>query len=224
MISVLLPTRKRLQQAREFINSGLRTALNPDNIEFILSVDDDDDSYDSLSDTHVKIFKGPRRNLSQCYLWEKGEGPIYMMGGDDVIFQTFPWDEMVLEEFDKYSDGIVLVYGHDGDPSHDNKHGTHPFIHRNWITATGRYLPPYFSGDFCDTWLNELADGVHRKVMIDIMTEHIHYAFGKRTQDETDKEKWDRHFRENMPKVFEDTKSEREEDIRKLAQFIKEQS
>lgn len=220
MISFLLPTRGRLVRLKMFVDSVLNTADNPSNVEFICYVDDDDKSYDEWdTPTQVVITKGPRKNLSQCYHWEEAIGPIYVMGGDDVYFRTRGWDTKVLAEFEKVPDKILLVYGDDGNPE-KNGNATMPFIHKNWIKAVDRYLPPYFSGDFTDTWLTALADGVSRKVKIDIVTEHIHPAFGKRDQDQTDKDKWEKHFKDDMPQKYLDTLPEREEDIKKLKKFI----
>lgn len=223
MISFLLPTRGRLASLKRFVGSVLETADNPSNIEFICYVDEDDTSYDEWNTPEqVVIFKGPRQNLSMCYIWTGATGPIYAMGGDDVVFHTKGWDTKVLAEFEKVPDGILLVYGDDGNPNNTTGNATMSFIHENWIKAVGRYLPPYFSGDFVDTWLTALADGVGRKVKIDIYTEHLHPAFGKREQDQTDKDKWEKHFRDDMPQKYLDTLPEREADIAKLKKFIQD--
>lgn len=220
MISFLLPTRGRLTRLNNFINSVLNTADYPEGVEFIVYIDEDDRSYDGwIAPKQVKIVRGPRKPLSQCYEWEKATGPIYAMGGDDVVFHTKGWDTKVCEAFLQYKDRIALVFGNDGDPNHSN-YGTMPFIHKNWISVLGRFVPSYFTGDFTDTWLNELADMVGRKHHIDIYTEHIHPAFGKREQDQTDKDKWDKHVSGDMPKVYLDTSMERIEDGKKLKNFI----
>jgi len=222
MISFLIPTRGRLGFLQRFVKSVLNTADNPENIEFIVYVDEDDSSYDKWNcPKQVKIKKGIRKNLSQCHDYQRATGSIYFIGGDDAIFHTKGWDSKVLAEFEKYPDKILLVYGDDGNPE-DNGNATMPFIHKNWTKAVGRCLPPYFSGDFSDTWLTYLADGVGRKVKIDIYTEHIHPAFGKREQDQTDKDKWEKHFRDNMPQKYLDTKPERDIEITKLKKFIEE--
>lgn len=206
------------------MKSAVDTAHNPFNLEFVLSIDASDHSYDDLTfdfvPCTVMVVRDDGKNLSERFVHKAASGPYYMMCADDVAFRTKDWDRMVLSEFSKVPDKILLVYGRDGDRSHDNKHGTHPFIHKNWISATGRYLPPYFSGDFCDTWLNDLADGVGRKIMIDAYIEHLHPAFGKRPQDETDTVKWEKHFKDDMPRRYFETQPEREEDIKKLQAFI----
>lgn len=223
MISILMATRGRLESMERFVTSVLETADIPNNIEFIVYIDDDDSSYDECDWVqNVKIHRGPRKILSTCFEYERGSGPIFMLAGDDLVFHTQGWDTKVLETFNQYPDRIVLVYGEDGDPNKEKGNATHPFIHKNWIDAVGRYLPPYFSGDFPDTWLTALADAVGRKVKIDIYTEHIHPAFGKRKLDTTDDEKWEKHFRDNMPQKYLDTLPEREADAAKLKKFIEE--
>lgn len=222
MISILTPTRGRPERLRKFVNSVLETADNPEDVEFIVRIDDDDHSYEGqIFPKQVKIESGPRKNLAQCFEWERGKGPFYFNGGDDTVFHTKGWDTKVKEAFDQYPDKIALVYGDDGNPN-ETTNISLGFVHRNWIEATGRYFPPFFSGDFVDTWLTELADGVGRRHKIDIYTEHEHPAFGKREQDQTDKDKWEKHFRDDMPKLYQDTLPERLEDIEKLKKFIKE--
>lgn len=219
MISILLPTRGRLNNMRRLTTSVLDTADNPEDIEFIVYVDDDDNSYDTWHyPKNVKLYQVERQTLALYYnaAYEKATGPIYMLGSDDVIFHTKGWDTKVQNAFDQYSDKILLVYGDDGDPNKEKRFGTLPFIHKNWVEAVGRFLPPYFSGDFVDTWLNEMADGVGRKVMIDIFTEHMHPAFGKAPDDPTYAEKWTKHFRDDMPGVYASKADERQSDIEKL--------
>lgn len=221
MISFLLPTRGRPEMLQRFVNSVLDTADYPEGVEFIVYVDQDDLSYDNVVyPAQVKIRRGQRKNLSQCYEWERATGQIYVMGGDDAVFHTKGWDTKVMAEFGKYPDKIVLVHGDDGDPNKEKTNATMPFIHANWIKAVGRYLPSYFSGDFTDTWLSDIANALGRRVKIDIYTEHIHPAFGKRENDKTDSEKWVKHFKDNMPQKYLDTLPERLEDIEKLKKFI----
>jgi hypothetical protein len=125
-----------------------------------------------------------------------------------------------MDIFNFYPDKIALVYGVDGDPNPNKTTATIAFIHKNWIDVVGRLFPPYFTGDFTDTWLSDIADKIDRKIKIDIYTEHIHYAFNKRAEDETDKEKWEKHFRLDMPKLYINTERERIEEADKLQKFI----
>ncbi len=220
MISILLPTRGRPDNLKRMAESAYATADAPDDIEIVAVVDDDDYSYDSLGPLYqdIVIIKVPRTILSKYWniAYEHANGPIYMHCGDDIVFQTDGWDTKVKEEFAKYPDKIVLVYGDDGDPNKEKNFGTHSFIHKNWVDAVGYFVPPYFSSDFNDTWLNEVADSIGRKVKIDILTEHMHFAFRKGELDLTHAERLVRHWKDNTPALYEAKAAERAADAEKL--------
>lgn len=224
MISLLTPTRGRPDSFQRMQSSAFDLADDPGEIEVIAYIDADDKSYNDLiaprSEFYISEKREPLSKLFQmCY--EKASGPIYMSCDDDVVFRTKGWDTMVRDVFMEYPDKLVMVYGDDGDPNQEKNHGAHPFIHQRWVDVVGRYLPPYFRGDFCDTWLNDLADGIGRKVKIDAYFEHLHPAFDKGVMDETRQEKIDHHFANNMPDVYyKDTVLERQQDINKLKAAI----
>lgn len=222
-ISLLCPSKGRLFELKRMVKSALNTADDPQAIEIVVCMDDDIYIWDDRP--HNVLLIKPQDKLNVSQLWnlasEIAHGPIYHMANDDIVFRTQGWDTTVIETFKKYPDGIALVFGYDGDPNKEKNFGPHPFIHENWIKAVGRYLPPYFSGDFVDTWLNDMADGVDRKNQIDIMIEHLHPAFGKREADKTDKDKWDKHWRDDMPQKYLETIEEREADTEKLRAWIK---
>ncbi len=218
-ISILLPTRNRPKLLENFINSVLATADKPEEIEFIVSVEHGDKSYKKKYPNTV-LLDGGDKILADRYEWKHASGDIFMLANDDIIFHTQGWDTIVKRVFDRYSDKIVLVHGKDGDPRTDKIQHPFPFIHRTWVEIIGRFLPPYFSGDFVDTWLCDVANAMGRRVPVDIYTEHLHPAFDKREQDETDKVKWEKHFKDDMPQKYLDTLPEREQEIKKLKQHI----
>lgn len=228
MISLLTPTRGRPESLQRMVYSALRTADRAvDEVEIIAYRDEDDTSYGGIWPSQVRLFVSRgRRNLSELFdlCHKEAAGSIFMSCDDDVVFRTKGWDTKVKEAFAKVPDKIALVYGNDGS-GEDKTHAPHPFIHQNWVDAVGRYLPPYFRGDFCDTWLNDLADGIGRKVRIDATFEHLHPAFNKGVTDNTRQEKIDHHFKNNMPDVYyKETVKEREGDTKKLQRYIDEQA
>lgn len=219
MISLLLPSRGRPDSLLRLAESAVSHANDPTDIELVVYIDEDDTSYDGKEfPSQVKIYSTQRTLLSKYWnlAYEKATGPIYMHCGDDIVMQTFGWDTKVKEAFNKYPDKIVLVYGDDGDPNKDKNFGTHSFLHQQWIEALGYFVPPYFSSDFNDTWLNELADAIGRKVKIDILTEHMHFAFRKGELDLTHAERLVRHWKDNTPAIYEAKADERLADIKKL--------
>ena len=198
IISLLLPTRQRPRQLARLVNSVDCTARRPDLIEIVTYIDDDDPSYDDLAlpVEWVKV-RGPRHhdglvNLSvkwnECYAACSGD--IIMHCGDDIVFRTDHWDDVVRGAFPP--DRIAFVFGDDGYQT-GNNFGTHGFIHRKWIDAVGYLFPPLFVSDFNDTFLNDVSKRIGRHFEVPIFTEHMHYICGKAEIDQNTRERLERH-------------------------------
>lgn len=217
-IALLLPTRKRPDNLIRFYESVANTADDPENIEIIVYIDEDDASYDKIKLQDLKKVRGPRIVLSEMWnkCYEKSKADILGHMGDDIIFQTKGWDTVVRSTFDEYDDKIVFLYGDDGGPHTD--FGTHGFIHRKWAEAVGYFVPPYFSSDYNDTWLNDVAKLIGRHRRIDIFTEHMHPAFNKAELDITHQERLTRHRNDHVDELYRSEKmyNERENDADKL--------
>lgn len=223
MISLLTPTRGRPHNMQRLVESVLDTALNPQNIEVVFYIDSDDKASQKKAKELRMPFKvGQRILLSQMWneVYKIAKGDIYMHCGDDIVFRTHGWDGMVREAFDKYDDKICFVYGRDGYAP--DTFGTHGFIHRNWVETVGYFVPPFFSSDFNDTWLNEVAEGVGRHVFLqDMLTEHMHPVVNKGEWDKTHMERLKRHQDDDVEKIYNEKKINRNMDIVKLRRFIK---
>lgn len=199
-ISVLLPTRQRPQQLSRLVDSIKATASDPDRVELVTYIDDDDESYENLAlDIAWVQCRGPRHhdglvNLSikwnDCYA--ASSGGIIMHCGDDIIFRTEGWDDVVRRAFDAVPDRVLFAFGRDGYQD-GNNFGTHGFINRVWVEAVGFFVPPYFVSDFNDTFLNDVSKLIDRHREIDIYTEHMHYCAGKAEIDENTAERLERH-------------------------------
>lgn len=185
----------------------------------IVRLDDDDPVLDRYPLTEpiegVRFLIRPRTlmsdNWNECAA--ESTGDILWHGGDDVVFRTLGWDEIVWSSFPE--DGIAFVHGHDLSPN-GNWLGTHGFVTRRWVDAVGYFCPPYFSSDFNDTWLTDLADRVDRHIYVPIVTEHLHPSFGKGEWDLTHRERIDRHWKDNMPEMYDSLVTKRQEDADKL--------
>lgn len=222
MISILCPTRNRLDAMRRLAQSARETAANPTEIEFIFYVDDDDEPSAALADElDATVVRGPRIVLSEMWnrCWDEAKYDVAMHCGDDIIFRSPNWDLHVLYAFERYPDKIALVHGRDG--YQDAGLATHGFLHRNWVNALGYFVPPYFSSDYNDLWNTEIADAVGRRVYVpEIYTEHMHPAAGKGTWDQTHQERLARHSRDNVEQLYRDLLPRRLADIAKLRAAI----
>lgn len=227
-ISLLLPTRQRLEGLKRLYDSAMDLADDPNLVEMVAYVDSDDQSYDELFASpweRLTLIKGPRKTISKCWnsCWQLSNGEIFWHGGDDVVFRTQGWDTLVRNEFAQYPDKIAFVFGDDGNAeSARNEFGTHGFIHKNWTDTVGSFVPPYYESDYNDTHLNDLAKAVGRHRHIDIMTEHMHYSLGKSEIDQNTKDRLERHEQQKPQELYVARKQriERENEIEKLKQFI----
>lgn len=227
-ISLLPPTRNRPFNMLRMVASAYETAAEPENVEIVFYVDDDDEASidffeSSIKDDYdgTKMFKGPRQYLSKCHndAYTICTGEIVSFIGDDVVFNTYGWDQKVKEAFTKHPDNILFVYPEDG--INGVRLGAHGFIHRRWVETVGYVVPPYFSARFADTWVNEVARNIDRACFLpDVYIEHMHYVVNKGPVDETMRQNNERDANDNMGLVWYNTLSKRIEDAVKLGKVI----
>jgi hypothetical protein len=227
LISILVPSRGRPIQHARLVRSAVDLATHSSRVEFVTYLDSDDPDLNSYwwprrdgsyyGRCIGKVLKGERIVLSEmwneCYRASAGE--ILMHCGDDIVFRTPGWDMLVREAFASSQDKILLVHGDDCSPNTDAL-ATHGFLHRTWVETVGYFVPPYFSSDWNDVWLTEVADQIGRRVKIPIVTEHLHYAFGKAERDQNTDEREERGRRDGVVEIFEKTAHERAADAQKL--------
>lgn len=226
-ISILMPTRNRPKFVKEILDSCIETASDISSIEFVIYTDGDDKSNNDVFQEYkdkvsIRHISGPRIVLSEMWnrCYENASADIFMHCGDDIRFRTKGWDDIVLSNFDRYPDKIVFLFGNDGvwEPG---SFGTHGFIHRNWAEAVGYFVPPYFSSDFNDTWLNDVARMIGRHEYIDIYTEHLHPTANKHEWDQTHRERLERHEKDDCNNIYWSKADERQKDAEKLKYVMK---
>ena len=177
-ISILCPTRERPKQVIRLIESLLKNAREPEKLEILFYIDNDDETFPNLArfgDT-VKVFRGPRTWISNAhnFLYTYCKGEIIMTAADDMVFRTKGWDSAVYAAFDSVPDKIVLVYGNDLG-THAGKIATHGFFHRKWVEALGTWVQPG-RGSLWDLWSTENARILGRLMYLDdLIIEHVHY-------------------------------------------------
>lgn len=201
IISLLVPTRKRPASMERVWKSANETAIKPLALQIVFYIDEDDiESIEKLQQM-IKEEKNAhgtnsmrvdgvigRRIIVGSDMWnrayESAIGELLFFGGDDVIFRTKGWDNRVREEFKRVDDKILYVHPYDGLRTDDL--GTHGFLHRNWINATGFVTPPCYIFYRSDRWLTKTAKQLGRDVFIkDVLIEHVHFSKNKSVKDST---------------------------------------
>lgn len=213
LISVLAPTRGRPEALQAMAWSAHETADGP--VQILAYVDDDDPA--DYQPENVKIVRGPRITLSECWnrLAEVADGTILHMGSDDIRFRTPGWDTRILDVFDAFPDRICFVHGRDG--GHDEKLGTHGFVSRRWVDTVGYFTWPGFPCDYADTWLHVVAGKIGRRVFVpSVLIEHLHPIFGKGEWDQTHMERLVRGKEANVGALWRSLDGRRAEDARRL--------
>ena len=231
-IGIFCPTRKRVKMLARLMDSVVSLAAKPERISFHLYIDNDDEATinfikkvgpQSSIPIHLFIDKHDVRPLSDTYnvLFNNSDVDVMMQFGDDTIMRTKGWDLLIDEAFEKYDDRLALVYGCDG--VHDEGFATHYGLHRNWIELLGYASPPYFTADWSDAWMFELAKAVNRNIFVkDLVIEHMHWTQGKSAVDETTMLAELRRRNDNNEMLFrsDEMVAERQASIEKLKQAI----
>lgn len=218
MISLLIPTRNRPEWVERMWRSAVATAEGE--VEFCFYFDDDDLTSEVVwgaFKANGAATKGERLVLSEAWnrAYELASGEILMHASDDIVFRTPGWDRFITETFDRFPDRLVFVYGSDG--YQDERLGTHGFLSREWVETVGYFVPPYFSSDFNDLWLHEVAGMIGRRVYVpEVFIEHMHPDAGKAQWDQTHLERKERHRRDRPDLLYRSLASEREADAEKL--------
>ena len=225
--SALCPTRKRPDNMARLAHSFFQMSKNPDENELVFYIDNDDTesitkAQELQTQYNIQYIVGERIVLSEmwneCYKICKGEYLFHC--GDDIVMKTPNWDNIVENKFLEFNDKIAFVYGDDLNPAMPDDFGTHGFLHRNWVDTVGYFVPPYFSSDYNDTWLNEVSKSIGRHYKVNIVTDHLHPGIGKATWDQTHKDRLIRHRSDNVEGIYESKQIERQQDCLKLLNFI----
>lgn len=227
LISILIPSRGRPESFIRTVETAKQLSVHPRSVEVIAYLDEDD-AHNYAEDDHwlfpdARYIVGPQRLLSECWneCYAQARGEILMHCGDDIVFRTPSWDAEVRRVFAASEDKILLVHGDDCSPNTDAL-ATHGFLHRRWIETLGYFVPPLFSSDWNDVWLTEVADMIGRRVKIPIVTEHMHYAFGKSDYDTTYREREERGVRDGVVELFKETATSRKQDAKKLRKVMRD--
>ena len=174
MISFCCPSRGRPELAKRLIDTA--TSLQSGETEFLFYLNSDDEKLeqyrDLINEKHYTI--GP--NQSTCYSWnlmcEKASNDIVMLMGDDVQVKTKNWDCLIVEQFNKYEDKILMVVPADGRSKglgdevklwEDKPLGAAHFaVHKNWVNTLGYLAPVFFWHWYVDSYTQTVARKLNR--------------------------------------------------------------
>jgi GT2 family glycosyltransferase/glycosyltransferase involved in cell wall biosynthesis len=116
--SFLMPTRNRTQLVERFLRSVIDTTAQPDRIEVIIAVDEDDPeshkiTHETLALKKVILPAGATMGNLNRACFDASSGRYVMLINDDVILRTKEWDLAVAAAFARYRDDVGLVHVND---------------------------------------------------------------------------------------------------------------
>ena len=175
--------------------SILTSVKDINNVNVYFGVDEDDPTRDRIKKIAAAIpcvkivdIKNDGKFIGLGKMWnlcaDASTEEIISMIGDDMVFATPGWDEMLIEEFKKSpADKIYGVHCNDG--YHGEKLAVNFFCLRKYADLMdGKFMREEFKINWIDQWLHQVFSSVGRlKYRGDIMIEHRHWVLGKDKKD-----------------------------------------
>lgn len=182
-ISLLHATRGRSTQANNCRDKWLTAAKNPQDIEHIFGIDDDDvDSLSNINTQRVIVERGKGCVAAWNACAKASTGAILIQLSDDWE-PIEAWDEIILKEFEGVENEQVLAIS-DGHRTDDLL--CMAILNRKRYEKQGYMFHPDFFSVYSDNYFTWLAtkDGVIKEAK-HIVFEHKHPIFNKAEWDKT---------------------------------------
>ncbi len=190
-ISLIVPTRDRVDSLVRMMDSVMNNAENPALIEFVLYIDKDDVSQYPDFKSNVKIIRGDRVSMSVMnnLCCENARGNILFLCNDDVVVKTNKWDSIIYNSVESYTDDVYLLYPND---LHKGERlCTFPVFSKQLFLNFPGIMPKFYKGAFIDTHIFDIFQqlsglGENRiKYLPNVIFEHFHFLTGKSVIDST---------------------------------------
>jgi hypothetical protein len=230
-ISILVPTRERMNNRLTLLFSILTTVSDINNINVYYGVDKDDPTLETIKKVASAIpclkvieIENNGQFLGLGKLWnilvKNSTEEIISMIGDDMVFKTKDWDLKIIEEFiDGPCDNIKAV--HCNDDCHGAKLAVNLFCHRKYADVMGGFMREEFKINWVDQWLHQVFSAFDRlRYRGDIMIEHRHWVLGKNVKDKTAERMAVADVNKISDKLWHDLVEERINDVTKLSRYL----
>jgi glycosyl transferase/beta-hydroxylase protein BlmF len=187
-IDLICPSRSRPQRFKAMVDSALALATHPESVITYLMLDRDDpklEEYALHPQVALYMNQTPGRSVPAMMneLSVYTQGDLLFAASDDILFRTTGWDDILRETFERHEDRLLVAYTNDG---RDRDKCTHFAVHRRWLEVSGYYVWPGFEHFYADEWCYRIGAAIGRSVYLrNLVTEHMHYRFGKSKKDET---------------------------------------
>lgn len=233
-ISILVPSRERLNLKLTLISSIITTVSDINNVELIFGVDEDDPTLEitnkiaeAIPFVKIKTIQNNNKFIGINKIWNvlypEAVGNILGYIGDDMIFRTPGWDKEIINEFTENQndkDNIKLVHCFDGFRTQDEI-CVNAFIHKDFTKIIGYLCREEFLINWSDQWLYQTFKPFDRvKYRPDIHIHHNHWIYGQRQKDNVA----NRMLSDNHDKISDELwhklAQERVNDVIKISKYL----
>lgn len=175
MISLLHPSRSRIDKSFETTEKWIMRSRAHLGIEVIISLDEDDpqlDTYKEVYTGYEVVITNPNRSAVDAInaAAKVATGDIMIVLSDDTDCPD-NWAELIETEVRGKKDFVLRV--EDGIQSWLC---TMPIIDRTYYNRFGYVYNPSYRHMFCDTEFSHIAYGLNRVIKSNLLFEHLHYS------------------------------------------------
>lgn len=205
MISVLLPTRKRLDLLQKSVDSLAKNAVGE--FEIMIRIDDDDEvSLSTPDNVLVTVIKAPRVGWGKNHemyneLASMASGDWMMLWNDDFQMLTPRWDE-IIERSINSTNGIVAI-------EFSKELNIAPVVSRKYYETIGHMA----KDPHVDTWIQYVSRMAGCEVTLPISIKHLREEINDQTKKESQE-----HYKITSPHFYSD---EVQSEIKKEVEIIK---
>jgi hypothetical protein len=212
LISILVPSRKRVKSLIEMIKSVVNTVNDINNVEILIAIDRDDESsmknkesiIESFRNLNIKIYTREHSDYlnSHYYNWlgEKAIGDYLWAMGDDIRCISKDWDKILINKVETFlinkPDRIAYITMEDGTEA---SHCCFPMVTKEAFKVLHMILHPQLMSWGADRTIHEIYGNpsIMREINIpEIKLNHLSYHDGKAPFDDTAKSVKERFFRD----------------------------
>lgn len=193
VICVKFPTRQRKDQFFRVLDLYRALACDPDNIRFVITCDNDDETMNNdqvrsrIAAMGAGVFYGNHKTkIEACNADVPLDGwDILVLASDDMIPRVRGWDNIIREKMEEHFfpdlDGVLNYWdGHQGD-----RINTLPVMGRKWYRRFNYIYNPIYRTMYCDTELTDVSRLLNREAYIDqVIIEHKHPFGGEVPMDD----------------------------------------
>ena len=228
-VTILLPTRKRVEMAIKSINSLYENALSEENFEILIAFDNDDLETEQLlrnyyqTKSNIKFYSFERqfyRGLHNYYneLSLKSTGSSLVLWNDDALMKSKNWDSEILKNHNNF---VVLNPKVDTMEDYWKNVGVlFPIIPRKWVEITEKMscVPS------CDSWIDVISKRLNiLSPLENVVISHERADITGNNDDQTFKDGFNDKFNPQFHNLFNVGFPELlEEHFHKLNKFLNE--